>query len=116
LDSYTIDTTPITPGTPFTVTLCWRATGTTTTSYTRFLHLLGPDGRLLIQNDAIPQQATRPTTSWYQETITETITLTPPSDLPPGPYQLITGFYNPQTNTRLTHPTTNQQFIILPTP
>ena len=84
------------PGTPFTVTLVWRAEETPSASYHVFLHLLGPEGGLIAQSDSIPANWTRPTTGWLPgEYITGTHTLAIPPDAPAGEYALLAGLYLP---------------------
>ncbi len=96
------------PGTPFTVTLVWRAEAETHTSYHVFLHLLAPDGTLVAQSDGIPANWTRPTTGWLPgEYISDTrVLILPPSDAndaPSGPYSLSAGLYD-SSGARLTRP------------
>ena len=84
------------PGTPFTVTLVWRAEQETRTSYHVFLHLLGSDGALVAQSDGIPADWARPTTGWLPgEYVTDVHVLTLPGDVPAGNYTLFAGLYVP---------------------
>ncbi len=86
----------IEPGDTLTVTLVWRAEAETTTGYRVFLHLIGPDGRLVAQSDGEPANWTRPTTGWLPgEYIADERVLTIPPDAPPGSYTLFTGLYIP---------------------
>jgi hypothetical protein len=89
-------TQDLTPGTPLTITLVWRAEAETHTSYHVFLHLLAPDGTLVAQSDGIPAQWARPTTGWLSgEYITDVHVLTLPAEASPGPYSLSAGLYDP---------------------
>jgi hypothetical protein len=86
----------LTPGTPLTTTLVWRADGRPPTSYHVFLHLIGPDGALAAQSDGIPAGWTRPTTGWLPgEYVTDVRILTIPPDAPAGEYTLSAGLYIP---------------------
>jgi len=84
------------PGASLTVTLVWRAEATAAESYHVFVHLLGPDGRLVAQSDGIPAGWSRPTTGWLRgEIIVDPHTLTLPADAAPGDYVLQAGLYLP---------------------
>ena len=86
----------LTPGTPLTVTLVWRAEAETHTSYHVFLHLLAPDDTLVAQSDSIPAQWARPTTGWLSgEYITDVHVLTLPAEASSGPHSLSAGLYDP---------------------
>ncbi len=87
---------PISPSPHLPISLIWRAETETHTSYHVFVHLIGPDGALVAQSDAIPANWTRPTTGWMPgEIISDTHTLTLPPDLPAGDYSLFAGLYVP---------------------
>jgi len=95
----------IAPGSPLTVTLVWRAEVETTTSYSVFVHLLDPDGKLIAQSDGIPDTWSRPTTGWVSgEYITDEHLLVLPPDAAPGTYELTTGMYVSSGVERLTTP------------
>ncbi|NIV38922.1 MAG: hypothetical protein GWN58_58740, partial [Anaerolineae bacterium] len=106
-------TRDLTPGTPLTTTLVWRADGRAPTSYHVFLHLIGPDGALAAQSDGIPANWTRPTTGWLPgeyvtgwlpgEYVTDVRLLSIPPDAPAGEYTLSAGLYVPGGE-RLTAP------------
>jgi hypothetical protein len=89
------------------VTLTWRATHQTPTSYTIFVHLL--DGRpeasetpLRAQYDAPPCMNSAPTQTWQpDEYIVEVRSLDIPADLAPGDYLLGVGIYNSTTLERI---------------
>jgi hypothetical protein len=89
-------------GQPVTVTLAWQALAPVDTSYSVFLHLLGPDGTIAAQRDTIPQAGTLPTNLWLPgEVVADTYTLAPQPPLVPGTYTLIAGLYDPRTMQRL---------------
>jgi len=90
-------------GSTLTVTLVWRAEVETDTSYHVFVHLVGPDGRLMAQSDSVPANWTRPTTGWLAgEYVTDEHELTLPEDAPSGDYQLYAGLYAPDGRRLLT--------------
>ncbi len=78
------------------ITLYWKALAPMATSYTRFVHLIDPtasDQPPLLQNDALPQFNTYPTTQWQRgEIVSDTIVLST-EELPPKTYQIAVGFY-----------------------
>lgn len=89
-------------GDPFSVTLYYQATGTTTQDLTQFVQLYSPDLGMAAQYDAPPQQGGNPTWAWVRgEVVTDTLTLTVAPDASLGPYRLQVGLYNPLDNTRL---------------
>lgn len=86
------------------LTLYWQMTGpaTPTTSFTVFVHLISPDGKMWAQVDHPPVYGSYPTTRWQPgEVITDPYTLMLPADLPPGTYQVRVGLYDPTTGQRL---------------
>jgi hypothetical protein len=94
--SFEPDPSKIGPGETLTTTLLWRAESLTHDSYHVFLHLIGPNGKLLDQSDGIPSSWSRPTTGWLPgEYITDLRSLTVPDEAPRGPYTLFAGLYVP---------------------
>lgn len=86
------------------VELIWHAIAQTETRYKVFVQALNEAGQVVAQSDGEPAGWTRPTTSWVaNEYITDNHTLTFPAAI--GRITLITGLYDPLTNTRLTTPT-----------
>ena len=57
-------TIPVVAGQPITVTLAWRALSTPSRDLVRFLHVLGPDGRPVAQEDSQPCAGACPAPSW----------------------------------------------------
>jgi hypothetical protein len=93
------------PPATLTVTLAWQAQTEIDTSYRVFLHLLRPDGSLMVQSDSEPANWTRPTTGWAAgEVVLDERILEIPSDATTGRYRLVTGFYHPGTRERLALP------------
>ncbi|MBE2224292.1 MAG: hypothetical protein IAF02_22320, partial [Anaerolineae bacterium] len=63
-------------------------------NYTLFLQVLDANDRLVGQVDAWPLQGTLPTSQWQPgQTITDPYTIQLDSDLPPGDYRLLVGWY-----------------------
>ena len=52
------------PGAPMTLAVRWQALRPLAHDYTVFFHVLGPDGTLWGQKDAMPQDNTFPTSQW----------------------------------------------------
>ena len=84
----------LTPGQPLTVTLAWAAVQTPAQNATLFVHLTGPDGTIVAQDDHQPAGGSYPTSIWRPgDGSTETFMLMLPPDLAPGVYTLWTGLY-----------------------
>ncbi len=82
--------------------LYWRAEAPLTSRYKVFAQLLAGDNRVMAQSDSFPAAGQRPTTGWLPgEVISDTHTLPLPPELPPGPYRLIAGLYQPLTGERV---------------
>lgn len=81
-----------------TLTLWWQAQQSPTRDYKRFVHLLGPTGEIVAQDDAMPRAWTYPTSWWAAgEVVSETVTLPAPS----GVYRLGVGWYDGETGLTL---------------
>ena len=86
----------VSAGQSVTITLVWRALGTTAGDWVRFVHVLGRDGRPVAQADGQPCSGGCPTTSWLPgEVVVDQVRLAIPADLPAGTYPLATGWYDP---------------------
>jgi hypothetical protein len=95
-------TKPSHGGETLPITLYWQAEAEMEVNYTVFVQLLNSNGQVLAQVDLQPLGGAAPTTTWLPgEILTDPYTLTPPPDLPPGNYSLITGLYNAATGKRL---------------
>jgi hypothetical protein len=78
----------------FTVNLYWKTIGAMPESYTGFLHLTGPEGRLAAQDDHELGRGFYRTIFWQPgEVVRERYELAPPQDIPSGDYTLWTGVY-----------------------
>lgn len=101
----TLSPTPPRSGEPLAVTLVWQAEVPVGRSLKVFVHLAGPDGQPVVQDDAVPGNWTRPTDRWLPgEYVEDSHTLPVPAAPPPGPYRLLVGLYDPLTGVRLTRP------------
>jgi len=93
---------PVAAGQPITVTLAWRVLNTPPRDLVRFLHVLGPDGRPVAQEDSLPCAGACPAPSWLPgEVLADQVRLTIPPDLPAGTYPLAVGWYDAETFRRL---------------
>ncbi|MGB9776693.1 MAG: Stk1 family PASTA domain-containing Ser/Thr kinase [Anaerolineae bacterium] len=82
------------PGEIFAISLRWRALTTISTRYVVFVHLIGPDGRLIAQEDVEPLRGGRPTDTWVpQMPLWDPHQVVLPPDAPLGTYQVRTGMY-----------------------
>lgn len=82
------------PGEELQVTLYWQAQRAMDLAYTVFVHLLGPDGRVVAGHDGEPAGGARPTTGWVPgEFVADRHGLVVPAGLEPGSYQIEVGLY-----------------------
>lgn len=82
------------PGEAFAVSLRWRPLTAISTRYVVFVHLIGPDGRLVAQEDVEPLRGARPTDTWVpQMPLWDPHQVVLPPDAPVGTYQVRTGMY-----------------------
>src|SRR5262249_25682112 len=76
------------------VTLLWQTSAPLDENYTVFVHLLGPDGKVVAQMDTQPVGGTRSTKTWHVgEMIRDNLGIRVPADAPHGRYQLEVGMY-----------------------
>ncbi|MDD3827620.1 MAG: hypothetical protein PHY79_16770, partial [Anaerolineae bacterium] len=85
------------------VTLRWTAAAYPETDYTVFVHLVRPgDDHALAQGDGPPLGGRWPTALWPPGLRVDDGHRVPlPDGLPPGPYELLVGLYDPATGARL---------------
>jgi serine/threonine-protein kinase len=75
----------------FGITLRWEATRSIDRRYAVFVHLIGPDGNLIAQDD---RQPNLPTNEWFEGIqVVDPHQITVPSGAPTGRYQIRTGMY-----------------------
>jgi hypothetical protein len=83
------------------VALYWQTDGPVPGDYTVFLHLYA-NGVFLTQADAPPLAGDWPTSAWVPgQPFADVHQFELPPELPPGPYSLRLGFYDPASNARL---------------
>lgn len=85
------------------VVLRWQAEQPVAGSYTVFVHLVAPDGRLVAQADGTPTWVTPwPTDRWLPgQAVLDSHRVALPGDLPEAEYELRVGLYDWQTLERL---------------
>jgi hypothetical protein len=102
LIGYDLPQENVAPGEAFPLTLYWRALDEMDSSYTVFVHVVGPDGVIRGQWDSVPGDGTLPTTGWVKdEVITDEYLVPMDEDLPPWRYTVLVGMYDPMTDERV---------------
>ena len=82
------------PGDIVALSLRWRALAAIPAPYVVFVHLIGPDGNLVAQEDVQPLQGTRPTTTWVAGlALWDPHQVYLPANAPQGTYQVRVGMY-----------------------
>jgi hypothetical protein len=90
------------PGDEVAVTLIWRALAPVDADYTVTVQLLGSDGRVYGQQDALPLDGAAPTSTWSPgEVLTDTYRFTVATEAKSGEYRLLAAMYLPETGERL---------------
>ena len=80
-----------------------------------FTHLIGPDGRLIAQNDGDAVNGLRPAFTWKpNEGVDDPRALLVPTGVPPGEYQIRIGLYQRADGRRLTT-STGADFVLVGT-
>ncbi len=93
---------PVVRGETLKIQLDWQAMRTIHTDYTIFVHLIGPDGKLVAQQDKQPLDGFFPTSRWLpDQTVADSYQLALPTMAAPGPYTLEVGVYNLADGQRL---------------
>lgn len=94
LRSYRYERRTLQAGETLRLTLNWEAIGPIGEPYKVFVHVLGPNGLPIAQQDNEPLNGTYPTTRWTPgERIADPYAFDLPADLPPGEYQVEVGLY-----------------------
>jgi hypothetical protein len=102
LRGFDFDLSPARPTDQISLTLYWQADGPIDLSYTVFVHLTSPAGKLYGQMDHPPAGGAAPTQSWTSgQVVIDEIALPLSADAPPGAYRISVGLYNPLTGERL---------------
>ena len=98
------DLHPATPeaGGTLDITLWWQALAPMDSDYSVFIHLTGPDGRVLAQSDTLLLHGQQPTSGWPLGLVAKTdYQLHVPHDSPPGEYTIMVGVYSWESGERL---------------
>jgi hypothetical protein len=102
LVGYRLAQDEVMPGDTLVLTLYWQAEEPVGGDYTVFVHLQGPGGGLVAQQDNPPARGTRPTSGWEPGVLVEDpYEIQIPVDAAFGEYVLSTGMYDPVTVERL---------------
>lgn len=90
------------PGDVVTVTLQWEAVEEVGGDYTGFVHLVDASGAGVTQDDHPPLNGRYPTRLWFPGTVVfDPYRLELPAGLEEGTYELVGGFYQPESGQRL---------------
>jgi hypothetical protein len=82
-----------------TLELVWKSLAEVNDNYTVFVHLVAPDGTIVMQHDLMPQNNIYPTSLWLAgEYVRDEYLFT---NIPPGQYSLRVGFYRQENGKRL---------------
>ncbi len=82
------------PGEVIAISLRWQALATMNTHYVVFVHLIGPTGELVAQEDVEPLHGAQPTTTWTPGThLWDLHQVSIPPNAAPGTYQVRAGMY-----------------------
>ncbi|HPL27052.1 MAG TPA: glycosyltransferase family 39 protein [Anaerolineae bacterium] len=99
---YDLDRHEAARGETIHLTLYWQARQGMQHEYTVFTHLLDAANHISAQQDSVPAQGSRPTTSWVKgEIIVDEYQLVVKADAPLGEHQIEIGVYEPASGRRL---------------
>jgi uncharacterized membrane protein len=102
LVGHSVRRTSLRAGDAVRITLWWQRTARMEMDYTAFVHILRPDGQILVQQDRLLQSGNRPTSKWRAgEVVSQDSQLLLPSNAEPGQYIVTTGVYYWRTGERL---------------
>ncbi|MCC6905504.1 MAG: hypothetical protein IT326_06640, partial [Anaerolineae bacterium] len=94
LTGYALNTSEASPGDALGLTLFWSTDTPVDARLKVFVHLIGPDGKLVAQHDSEPANGLRPTDGWSTgETIADNHGLLIPPGAVPGTCRLVVGLY-----------------------
>ena len=83
------------PGSTLPVTVTWQALSEVNRSYTAFVHLLGPDGKVIAQEDHVPGRGTHPTDEWLvDEVVQDRFDISLPKNMSFSELRLEIGWYD----------------------
>jgi len=96
LAAFGADAGRVRPGEAFRLEFDFRAVRPVDGDYEWFVHLLAPDGRVVLGRHAPPGFGALPTSGWaVGVTVTDRAAILVPPDTSPGDYDLIAGFFRP---------------------
>lgn len=108
LVGYSLSSEQVKPGSALDLTLFWQALQPVVDDYSVFLHVRDRTGRTVAQFDYQPYDGNYPTRLWQPgQWLADPQQLPVPPDFPPGEYELLVGFYDPDSLARL--PLVNDQ-------
>ena len=116
LAGFSLESETVRAGEPFSLTLYWEAIAPdpVDTGYTVFVHLIGPEERIIAQHDGAPAGGEWPVTAWAPgQVIVDTHKLTFHDVTYRGQARLAVGLYDPVTLQRLATPL-GEDRILLP--
>jgi mannosyltransferase len=83
------------------LTLVWQAQQDVSESMMSFIHIADGEGNIVAQQDSVPVQGIRPTSSWREgEVIVDPHLIAIGPEVAPGSYQVWLGLYVPETGVR----------------
>jgi mannosyltransferase len=89
------------PGDILDLTLVWQAQQDVSESMMSFLHIADMQGNIVAQQDSVPVQGVRPTSSWREgEVIVDQHLIPIGPEVTPGTYEVWLGLYIPETGVR----------------
>ncbi len=90
-----VDPDDLRPGSTVPITVTWQSVKEVDRSYTAFVHVLGPDNRVIAQEDHIPCRGACPTDDWIAgEVVQDRYDLKLPGSLPASGLTLEVGLYD----------------------
>ena len=102
LRGHTYGARSVKPGGIVHLALEWEAMRAMDEAYKVFVHVLGPNGLPVAQQDNEPLNGTYPTTRWQPgERVSDPYAIRLPDDLPPGEYSVEVGLYRISDLSRL---------------
>jgi hypothetical protein len=92
---YDLPDMPRAPGTALPITIYWQPEAPIDQNWKTFIHLLDEAGERVAQVDRVPLEQFHPPTAWQTgRLVVDQYELLLPTDLSPGRYQLVFGWYN----------------------
>ena len=117
LHGYDLATLQAAPDEPVQFTLYWQIDQPSAEIISTFVHLVGPDGRIITQGDQWPGGL--PSTTWAAgQVIIDEYAILLPTDAPLGEYEIVIGLYSPDNGMRFPiftsagDPMTGDQFVL----